>query len=86
MDRTFIDKLDVLICKFIKIATDLSNKLNYTVKFIGISDVKSDMITGNFLFQYGYPVADNIQQIDIPIEKFYNVDNIVKEIIDNLPR
>lgn len=85
MDKAFLKELDILIWKFLKIADDLSNKFSYYVRFIGIRKVTSDMISANFLYEYGYPVAPKMQQIDIPIEKFDNIDNIVQEIFNSEP-
>ena len=83
MNKDFVKELDVLIWKFLKISNELSIKQSYNVKFIGIRKITQDTISANFLFQYGFPVADEMIQIDIPFEKLEDIDSLVKEIIDN---
>ncbi|MCH5167359.1 MAG: hypothetical protein J1F35_05640 [Erysipelotrichales bacterium] len=85
MEKTFLKELDLLIWKFIKIADDLSNKFQYSVRFIGIRKVTSNSISVNFLYEYGYPIASKIRQIDIPLKDLGNIDKIVSELCDNEP-
>ena len=83
MNPEVIKEMSILIWKHLEIANELSNKLGYEVKFMGIRKVTSDMISSNLMFKYGYPISDDIKQLDVPIEKLENIDNIVKEIIEN---
>ena len=85
MNEDFLKELNNLIWKFIKIADELTNKFQYNVRFIGIRKVTSDYISVNFLYQYGYPVSDRIQQINIPLNDLENIDKIVAEIYNNEP-